>query len=115
MRHSLFHLRLASSRASTIYTRRLSSQHGIQQVRIRIQHLLGSLDALGVGFADDGDLAGQDLLQGLCDKVADLVEPFAKGFGDFVGLGVGFVGDGDGEVVDGDVFLCFCGDGDLNS
>lgn len=47
--------------------------------------------------------------------MADLVEPFTKGFGDFVGLGVGFVGDGDGKVVDGDVFLCFCGDGDLKS
>lgn len=47
--------------------------------------------------------------------MADLVEPFPERLGDFVGLGVGLVGDGDGEVVDGDVFLCFRGDGDLQT
>ena len=58
MRRLYISLSLASSRASTIHTRRLRSQHGIQQVRIRIQHILGSLDALGISLADDGDMAG---------------------------------------------------------
>jgi hypothetical protein len=72
-------------------------------------------NVIRVRSADNGNLGGEPLLEGLGDKVAVGCEPAGHGGADVDCLreGSGGGGEGDGGFIDGDVFFCGGGDADL--